>query len=147
MSTGVRTSMVTQRKDGQMIVIGSDAHKRSYTCQAVGAATGELRGSETVKATSAGHERLLAWARGIDRERLWAIEDCRNVSGKLERFLLARGERVVRVPPKLMAGRRRGSRQRGKSDPIDSLAVARAALEEGVDTLPPARLEGPARPG
>jgi transposase len=87
----------------------------------------------------------LAWARGLDGERVWAIEDCRNVSGKLERFLLARGERVVRVPPKLMAGRRRASRQAGKSDPIDALSVARAALEEGIDTLPTARLEGPAR--
>jgi transposase len=128
-----------------MIVIGSDPHKRSYTCSAVVAGTGELRSSETVQATSAGHERMLAWGRRLDGERVWAIEDCRHVSGKLERFLLARGERVVRVPPKLMAGRRRGSRQRGKSDPIDSLAVARAALEEGVDTLPTARLDGPAR--
>ena len=128
-----------------MIVIGSDPHKQSHTCAAVGAGTGELRGSETVQATSAGHERMLAWARALDAERVWAIEDCRHVSGKLERFLLARGERVVRVPPKLMAGRRRGSRQRGKSDPIDALAVARAALEEGVETLPTAQLEGPAR--
>lgn len=128
-----------------MIVIGSDPHKRSYTCSAVGAGTGELRSSETVQATGAGHERLLEWARGVDCERVWAIEDCRHVSGKLERFLLARGERVVRVAPKLMAGRRRGSREAGKSDPIDALAVARAALEEGVDTLPIARLEGPAR--
>jgi transposase len=128
-----------------MIVIGSDPHKRSYTCSAVVAGTGELRSSETVQATSAGHERLLAWARRVDSERVWAVEDCRHVSGKLERFLLARGERVVRVPPKLMAGRRRGSRQAGKSDPIDALAVARAALEEGVETLPVAVLEGPAR--
>jgi transposase len=128
-----------------MIVIGSDPHKRSYTCSAVVAETGELRGGETVQATSAGQERMLAWARRLDGERVWAIEDCRHVSGKLERFLLARGERVVRVPPKLMAGRRRGSRQRGKSDPIDAHAVARAALEEGIDTLPSARLEGPAR--
>src|SRR3954467_10219750 len=127
-----------------MIVIGSDAHKRSYTCQAVVGGTGELRSSETVTATTAGHERLLAWARG-QGERVWAIEDCRNVSGKLERFLLARGERVVAVAPKLMAGRRRGAREAGKSDPIDALAVARAALQEGVETLPTARLEGPAR--
>jgi transposase len=62
-----------------------------------------------------------------------------------EASLLARGERVVRVPPRLMAGRRRSSRQRGKSGPIDALAVARAALEEGIDTLPVAVLEGPAR--
>jgi transposase len=128
-----------------MIVIGSDPHKRSYSFSAVGAGTGELRSSEAVQATSAGHERLLAWARDLDAERVWAIEDCRHVSGKLERFLLARGERVVRVPPKLMAGRRRSLREAGKSDPIDALAVARAALEEGVHTLPTARLEGPAR--
>src|ERR1700730_11116731 len=128
-----------------MIVIGSDPHKRSYTFSAVGAETGELRSSETVQATSAGHERLLGWGRGVDAARVWAIEDCRHVSGKLERFLLARGERVVRVPPKLMAGRRRGLREAGKSDPIDALSVARAALEEGGDTLPLARLEGPAR--
>jgi transposase len=128
-----------------MIVIGSDPHKQSYTCAAVGAQTGELQGSETVKATSAAQECLLAWARALDSDRVWAIEDCRHVSAKLERFLLARGERVVRVPPKLMAGRRRALRERGKSDPIDALAVARAALEEGVETLPSAQLEGPAR--
>ncbi len=128
-----------------MIVIGSDTHKGSYAFATVGAGTGELRGSEAAKATSAGHERMLAWARGLDSERVWAIEDCRHVSAKLERFLLARGERVVGVPPKLMAGRRRGSRQRGKSDPIDALAVARAALEEGIDSLSVAVLEGPAR--
>src|SRR5258707_14743057 len=45
----------------------------------------------------------------------------------------------------LMAGRRRAARERGKSDPIDALAVARAALAEGVETLPVAQLEGPAR--
>jgi transposase len=134
--------IIESKGRSQMIVIGSDPHKRSYT---VVAGTGELRSGETVQATRAGHERLLAWARSVDAERVWAIEDCRHVSGKLERFLLARGERVVRVPPKLMAGRRRGSRQAGKSDSIDALAVARAALEEGVDTLPTAQLEGPAR--
>jgi transposase len=128
-----------------MIVIGSDPHKRSHTSAAVGAGTGELLGSETLPATGAGHERMLAWGRALDSERVWAIEDCRHVSGKLERFLLARGERVVRVPPKLMAGRRRSARERGKSDPIDALAVARAALEEGIEALPAAQLEGPAR--
>src|SRR3954453_8766156 len=125
----------------QMIVIGSDPHKRSHTCAAVGAATGELHGSETVQATGAGLERMLAWGPSLDRERVWAIEDCRHVSGRLERFLIARGERVVRVPPKLMAGARRGARTRGKADPIDALAVARAALREGTDRLPTAHLD------
>jgi transposase len=48
-----------------------------------------------------------------------------HVSGRLERFLLARGERVVRVPPGRMAGARKGGRERGKSDAIDALAVLR----------------------
>jgi transposase len=43
----------------------------------------------------------------------------------------------------LMADARRGVRERGKSDPIDALAIARAALREGIDTLPTARLDGP----
>ena len=75
--------------------------------------------------------------------RVWAIEDCRHVSGALERFLLKRGERVVRVAPKLMAGARSSARERGKSDVIDAVAIARAALREGLDTLPIARLAGP----
>lgn len=76
----------------------------------------------------------------MDEERIWAIEDCRHVSGSLERFLIASGERVVRVPPKLMGQSRRGERSAGKSDPIDALAIARAALREGPETLPTAYL-------
>jgi transposase len=124
-----------------MIVIGADPHKSSHTFAAVTAATGELQGSETVQAVAAGHERILAWGRALDSERIWAVEDCRHVSGRLERFLVARGERVVRVAPKLMAGARRSARERGKSDPIDALAVARAALREGPASLPCAGLD------
>jgi len=124
-----------------MIVIGADPHKSSHTFVAVDAGTGEQRSCETVQASGAGFERTLGWGRGLDGERVWAIEDCRHVSGRLERFLVARGERVVRVAPKLMAGARRGARTRGKSDPIDALAVARAALREGTDRLPTAHLD------
>jgi transposase len=124
-----------------MIVIGTDPHKQTHTFAAVDAATGELRSSETVKASTAGHEAALGWGRGLGAERVWAIEDCRHVSGRLERFLIARGERVVRVAPKLMAGVRRSARERGKSDAIDALAVARAALREGPASLPCAQLD------
>jgi transposase len=126
-----------------VIVIGVDPHKQSHTAAAAERLTGELRGERTVTARREGRERLLAWARALDRERLWALEDCRHVSVSLERFLLANGERVVRVPPKLMAGARRSARERGKSDVIDALAVARAALRE--PGLPAAVLEGASR--
>jgi transposase len=61
---------------------------------------------------------------------LWAVEDCRQLTRSLERQLLAAGEELVRVPPKLMAPERRAGRTRGKPDPIDALAVARAAVRE-----------------
>jgi transposase len=123
-----------------VIVIGVDPHKQSHSAAALDKRTGELRGERTVRARRVGHEQLLAWARALDGERCFALEDCRHVSVALERFLLASGERVVRVPPKLMAGARKNGRARGKSDAIDALAVARAALRER--ELPVARLAG-----
>jgi transposase len=121
-----------------MIVIGTDTHKKSHTCAAVFAGTGQLASELTASARKAGFAELLGWGRELDPERIWAIEDCRHVSRAFERFLLACGERVVRVAPKLMGQSRRGERTRGKSDPIDALAVARAALREGPETLPAA---------
>jgi len=113
-----------------VIVIGIDPHKQSHTAAAVESATGELIGEQTVPATPAGAAELLAWALALSEEPLIALEDCRHVTRSLERFLVGRGQRVVRVPPKLMAGQRRSGRQRGKSDAIDALAVARAYLRE-----------------
>jgi transposase len=124
-----------------MIVIGTDTHKRTHTCGAVFAGTGQLTGELTAAARKPGFRELLVWGRGLDSERIRAIEDCRHVSGSFERFLVASGEHVVRVPPKLMGQSRRGERTRGKSDPIDALAVARAALREGPETLPGAYLD------
>src|SRR3954451_19991132 len=86
-----------------MIVIGADTHKQSHTVGAVDGATGRVLADRTVSAKRRSFEDLLAWGRGVGADRVWAIEDCRHVSGALERFLLRRGERVVRVAPKLMA--------------------------------------------
>ena len=124
-----------------MIVIGTDTHKRTHTAVAVVAGTGELSGELTASALPQGFAEMLAWAQGQDGERIWAIEDCRHVSGGLERFLVGRGERVVRVAPKLMGVSRRGARSAGKSDSIDALAIARAALAEGPEHLPLATVD------
>ena len=96
----------------QMIVIGADTHKHSHTVGAVDAATGRVLVDRTVKAKRRSFDDLLGWARRLDTERVWALEDCRHVSGALERVLLRRGEQVVRVAPKLMAGARRSARER-----------------------------------
>jgi transposase len=109
-----------------MIVIGVDVHKKSVTA----VAADELGRSLDERTAPVGSEELLEWAAGLDRERLWALEDCRRLTRWLERQLLAAGEQLVRVPPKLMAPERRHGRARGKSDPIDALAIARAAIRE-----------------
>ena len=91
-----------------MIVIGVDAHKHTHTVAASSRATGRLLGELTVEAREIGLRAAAAVSRERhgDGERVWAIEDCRHVSGGLERFLLGAGETVVRVPPKMMAGER-----------------------------------------
>lgn len=125
-----------------MVTIGADLHKRWHTAVAVDA-QGRKLAERTVRATPDGHLELLRWAGERFGGRRWALEDCRHLSRRLESDLVRAGEAVVRVPPKLMAGARRSSREPGKSDPIDALAVARAALRE--PGLPAARLDGPER--
>src|SRR3954453_22937346 len=138
---GVR--LCEDREDGSMIVLGADTHKRSRTVAAVAAGTGELLGEQTVAVGRRGLGALLGWARGLDADRGWALEDCRHVSGSLERFLIERGERVLRIPTHVTATARRSARQRGKSDPIDALNVARAGLQEGLESFPAAHRDGP----
>jgi transposase len=124
-----------------MVTLGSDSHKRSHTLVAVDE-NGRQLDERRVAATPSGHVEALDWARRWP-ERRWALENCRHLSRVLERDLLTAGEAVVQVSPKLMGGARRSGRELGKSDPIDALAVARAALREA--HLPVAQLEGKSR--
>ncbi|HVF14242.1 MAG TPA: IS110 family transposase [Acidimicrobiales bacterium] len=126
-----------------MVTLGIDAHKRTHTVVAVDDAGRQLGQKTTTATTSADHLELLRWASRFEGERQWAVEDCRHLSRRLERDLLAAGERILRVPPKLMAHARDAARTYGKSDPIDALAVARAALRH--PDLPTAQLDGPTR--
>jgi transposase len=92
--------------DEVMIVLGADTDKGSHTVAAITTASGRLLGDKTVAVGARGFAALVIWARGLDGERVWALEDCRQVSGALERFLIARGERVVRVWTRPMAATR-----------------------------------------
>jgi transposase len=124
-----------------MIVIGADTHKRTHALAAVDAGTGRVRGQRQIKAEEPGHLAAVRWARELDEERVWAIEDCRGVSRRLEQALLAAGERVVRVAPHRMGASRRGEREPGKSDEIDALAIGRAVVKDGVERFPAAHLD------
>jgi transposase len=115
-----------------MIVIGVDVHKHSLTAVAV-----DELGRPLAERSGPVEDDLVRWARSLaDGRLLWAVEDCRHVTRGLEQLLLGAGERLVRVPPRLTGPERRRGRTRGKSDGLDALAVARAALREP-------RLDGP----
>jgi transposase len=119
-----------------MIVIGADTHKRDHTLVAVDGQTGALKDQIEIAATDAGSIDALRFGAGVDEDRVWAIEDCRHVSARLEGALLAAGERVIRVPAGMTGQTRKVSRQAGKSDPIDARAVALAVVRDGADSFP-----------
>ena len=94
-----------------MVTIGVDPHKKTHSAVAVDA-VGAALDARTEPAKRDGFGALLRWARALrDGERVWVIEDCRHVSGPLERFLLDHGETVLRLPPRLMAGARHSVRE------------------------------------
>ena len=124
-----------------MIVIAADTHKSSHSFSAVGEHTGRVEAERTFGADQRGMLQALRWGKGLGEARVWALEDCRHVSGRLERFLVASGERVIRVAPKLMGQSRRAERDAGKSDVIDARAIGRAVLKDGIDSFPVAFLD------
>ena len=112
------------------MLLAADVHKRTHTFVAVdevGRKLGEkvvAATTQVIKARSAGRGSgsVSRWC-----GRLRIAGTCRpgwNV------ICWPAGQKVVRVPPKMMAQTRASARTRGKSDPIDALAVARAFLRE-----------------
>jgi transposase len=109
------------------VVIGVDPHKGSHTAVAISPAEeplGELR----VRASAGQAQRLLDWAAAWP-QRTWAIEGARGLGHLLAQQLLAAGEQVLDVQPKLGARvRLLASGDTNKNDPNDARSVAIAAL-------------------
>ena len=109
------------------VMIGIDPHKGSHTAVAISAAEeplGELR----VRASAAQAGTLVAWAASWP-ERTWAVEGAGGLGHLLAQQLVAAGERVLDVPPKLAARvRLLQAGDTNKNDPNDALSVAVAAL-------------------
>jgi len=109
------------------VMIGVDPHKGSHTAVAIGAAE-ETLGQVRVRASAAQAERLLAWAAPWP-QRTWAVEGAGGLGRLLAQQLVAAGERVVDVPPKLAARvRLLALGDTHKNDPNDARSVAVAVL-------------------
>jgi len=109
------------------VMIGIDPHKGSHTAVAVGAAEEPL-GKLRVRACPDQAEKLVGWAQAWP-ERTWAVEGARGLGNLLAQQLVAAGERVLDVQPKLAARvRLLQTGNTGKNDPNDARSVAVAAL-------------------
>ena len=109
------------------VIIGVDPHKGSHTAVVIDPAEeplGELR----VRASVVQAQKLIAWAAAWP-ERTWAVEGAAGLGHLLAQQLVAAGERVLDVQPKLAARvRLLQAGDTNKNDPNDALSVAVAAL-------------------
>lgn len=113
-----------------MLTIGVDAHKQVHAAvavDAVGRSVDHWRGPNT----PSGWAELLAWAQRQGPTRQWGIEGAWQYGRHLAQYLVAAGEAVVDVNPRLTAVLRRGGVERGKTDRIDAQAVARVVCRDG----------------
>jgi transposase len=109
------------------VMIGVDPHKGSHTAVVISAAEEPL-GKLRVRASAGQAEKLVAWAADWP-ERTWAVEGAAGLGHLLAQQLVAAGEWVLDVQPKLAARvRLLQAGDTNKNDPNDALSVAVAAL-------------------
>ncbi len=116
------------------VMIGVDPHKGSHTAVVIDQAERAL-GQVKVRACAAQAERLLAWAAAWP-QRAWAVEGAGGLGHLLAQQLVAAGERVLDVQPKLAARvRLLAAGDVNKNDPNDARSVAVAALRSAACPL------------
>jgi hypothetical protein len=112
-----RRIVVVESSGFQMVIIGVDAHKQSHSMVAVDG-VGRPLGERTTQTTTAANHRALRWAlKSFGPDLLWAVEDVRFLTVRLEKDLLDAGQKVIRVPPHLVAQGRRSARTPGSPTP------------------------------
>ena len=108
------------------VVIGMDPHKRSATIEVM-AADERVLGGGRYGTDAAGYAAMLAYVRRWP-ERTWAIEGCQGIGRHIAARLVAAGEQVAAVPPKLSARTRVFTAGQGrKTDVTDAHSIALAA--------------------
>ncbi len=121
-----------------MLTIGVDAYRQMHVAVAV-----DVPGREVARWRGANRPdawpQVLDWAVALGSPRQWGIEGAWNYGRGLAQALVAAGETVYDVNPRLTAQGRRRARQRDKTDRLDARAVARAVQQE--DRLPPVLAE------
>jgi transposase len=131
-------SSVKRPTDPARLVIGVDTHKHQHVAAAVSPARG-LVATAVFSNDRPGHAALAAWAGALGPIAAFGIEGTGSWGKTLTAHLTGLGAQVVEAGTCLPGDRR----TRGKSDPLDAEAAARAVLE-GRATTTPKSSDGPA---
>jgi transposase len=113
--------------------IGVDTHKKLHVLVALDE-QGRGRGMRTIANTPADWLEGLTWARSLEGERCWGLENSGSLGRGFAQFLLTQGEGTVHeVSPHRTAQYRRWGRRQDKTDELDALAIARLLMAEAAD--------------
>ena len=120
----MRSAGTPSQEPAVLVTVGVDTHRDLHVAAALDR-HGQHLGTRTFPTTPAGFEALTAWAGGFGTLDRVGIEGTGSYGAGLARWLRARGVAVVEVERPHRRDRQ-GRRRRGKSDPTDAQAAARA---------------------
>ena len=114
-------------QQAERVVIGMDPHKRSVTIEVMTAEESVIGGGRfgTDEAGFAAMTDYVNQIRPVATDRVWAVEGCNGIGHHVAMRLLAAGEHVLDVPPKLSARTRVFATGQGrKTDATDAHSIA-----------------------
>src|SRR5215213_5775835 len=116
------------------VTVGVDTHLETHVAAVIDQ-TGRLCGTKAFAASTRGYVALVTWAESVGPVERIGVEGTGTYGAGLARFVRADGLQVLEVDRPDRSTRRR----RGKSDPIDAQAAARATLAGVAATIPKTR--------
>lgn len=114
---------------------GVDTHDDVHVAAVLDSATGRTLDTESFPTTPVGYAALLCWTRRFGAVDQIGVESTGSWGAGLTRHLTAAGIDVIEVD----RPDRKARRHDGKSDPIDAVAAARAALSGRATATPKSR--------
>ena len=126
--------MTTMTNQDVQVTIGVDTHLDTHVAVALNQ-IGRTLAIESFPADPVGYRRLIAWAERLGRVERFGIEGTGCYGAGLARTVTRAGHRVVEID----RPDRRTRRARGKSDPVDAEAAARAVLAGAAAGVPKTR--------
>jgi hypothetical protein len=122
---------MTKTSLAQGVIVGVDTHKDIDVAVAIDP-KGRHLGTTTVPTTEVGCGELHRWALSFGQTACYGVEGTGSYGAGLSRYLRAQGSSVLEI----RGPNRKLRHDRGKSDPIDAEAAARAVLA-GTSTIAP----------